>query len=289
MTVDPARAAGRVDYEGQTYYFCGRGCVEKFRANPAAFIRPRPEQARAAPTAVDAREYTCPMHPQVRQIGPGSCPICGMALEPVTATLDEHPNEELVDMSRRFRVSAALTAPLLLLAMGEYVPGPLARISAVPWFPWLGLALATPVVIWGAWPFVVRGWMSVVNRSLNMFTLIALGVSVAYIYSVVATVFPGWFPSSVRDDMGRVGVYFEVSAAIVTLILLGQVLELRARSQTGAAIRNLLGMAAKFARRIRDDGTEEDVRQAHEAGFAAHLTKPVSVERLEETIRSVGG
>ena len=259
MTVDPARAAGHVDYRGQTYYFCGRGCVEKFRANPAEFIKPRPEQARGAPTAVHTQEYTCPMHPQVRQIGPGSCPICGMALEPVTATLDEHPSQELVDMSRRFWVSAALTAPLLLLAMGEYLPGPLARVNAAPWFPWLGLAFATPVVIWGAWPFFVRGWMSVVNRSLNMFTLIALGVSVAYIYSVVATVFPGWFPSSFRDDMGRVGVYFEVSATIVTLILLGQVLELRARSQTSSAIRKLLGMAAKTARRLGDDGKEEDV------------------------------
>jgi len=259
MTVDPARAAGHVDYQGQTYYFCGRGCVEKFRANPAEFIKPRPEQARGAPTAVHTQEYTCPMHPQVRQIGPGSCPICGMALEPATATLDEHPNEELIDMSRRFWVSAALTAPLLLLAMGEYFPGPLARVGAAPWFPWLGLAFATPVVIWGAWPFFVRGWMSVVNRSLNMFTLIALGVSVAYIYSVVATVFPGWFPSSFRDDMGRVGVYFEVSATIVTLILLGQVLELRARSQTSSAIRKLLGMAAKTARRLGDDGKEEDV------------------------------
>ena len=259
MTVDPARAAGHVDYQGQTYYFCGRGCVEKFRANPAEFIKPRPEQARGAPTAVHAQEYTCPMHPQVRQIGPGSCPICGMALEPATATLDEHPNEELIDMSRRFWVSAALTAPLLLLAMGEYFPGPLARVGAAPWFPWLGLAFATPVVIWGAWPFFVRGWMSVVNRSLNMFTLIALGVSVAYIYSVVATVFPGWFPSSFRDDMGRVGVYFEVSATIVTLILLGQVLELRARSQTSSAIKKLLGMAAKTARRLGDDGKDEDV------------------------------
>src|SRR3977135_656240 len=143
--------------------------------------------------------------------------------------------------------------------MSEYVPGQLARVSAAPWFVWLELALATPVVVWGAWPFFVRGWMSIVTRTLNMFTLIALGVSVAYIYSVVATVFPDWFPASFRDEMGRVGVYFEVSAVIVTLILLGQVLELRARSHTGAAIKKLLGMAAKSARRIRDDGTEEDV------------------------------
>ena len=258
MTIDPDRAAGHVDYLGDTYYFCGRGCVEKFRADPARFVNRRPEPAVTTPAA-RVQEYTCPMHPQVRQLGPGSCPICGMALEPVTATLDEGPNEELVDMSRRFRVSVALTVPLLLLAMGEYLPGPLARVSAAPWFAWLELALATPVVLWGAWPFFERGWMSVVNRSLNMFTLIALGVSVAYIYSVVAAVFPGWFPASFRDDLGRVGVYFEVSAVIVTLILLGQVLELRARSQTSSAIRKLLGMAATSARRIRDDGAEEDV------------------------------
>ena len=259
MTIDAADAVEHVDYQGQKYYFCNPSCFERFQANPAEFIAPRPTQAPAAAPGADTREYTCPMHPQIRQIGPGSCPICGMALEPVIATLDEHPNEELVDMSRRFWVSAALTLPLLLLAMGEYLPGPLARVSAAFWFVWLEMALATPVVVWGAWPFFVRGWMSVVNRSLNMFTLIALGVSVAYIYSVVATVFPGWFPSSFRDDMGRVGVYFEVSAAIVTLILLGQVFELRARSQTSSAIKKLLGMAAKAARRLGDDGTEQDV------------------------------
>ncbi len=258
MTIDPADAVGHVDYRGQTYYFCNPSCLERFRASPAEFIDPHPAPAAAAPGA-DTREYPCPMHPQIRQIGPGSCPICGMALEPVVVTLEEHPNEELTDMSRRFWVTAALTLPLLLLAMGEYFRGPLARVSAAPWFVWLELALATPVVVWGAWPFFVRGWMSVVNRSLNMFTLIALGVSVAYIYSVVATVLPGWFPASFRDDMGRVGVYFEVSAVIVTLILLGQVLELRARSQTSSAIKKLLGMAAKSARRIRDDGTDEDV------------------------------
>ena len=259
MTIDAADAVEHVDYQGQKYYFCNPSCFERFQANPAEFIAPRPTQAPAAAPGADTREYTCPMHPQIRQIGPGSCPICGMALEPVIATLDEHPNEELVDMSRRFWVSAALTLPLLLLAMGEYLPGSLARVSAAFWFVWLEMALATPVVVWGAWPFFVRGWMSVVNRSLNMFTLIALGVSVAYIYSVVATVFPGWFPSSFRDDMGRVGVYFEVSAAIVTLILLGQVFELRARSQTSSAIKKLLGMAAKAARRLGDDGTEQDV------------------------------
>jgi len=259
MTIDPTDSVGHIDYQGQTYYVCSPSCLERFQANPAEFINSRPAQTPAAVPGGDTREYTCPMHPQIRQIGPGSCPICGMALEPVIATLDEHPNEELVDMSRRFWISAALTLPLLLLAMGEYLPGLLARVSAAPWFVWLELALATPVVVWGAWPFFVRGWMSVVNRSLNMFTLIALGVSVAYIYSVVATIFPDWFPGSFRDDTGRAGVYFEVAAVIVTLILLGQVLELRARSQTSSAIKKLLGMAAKSARRVRDDGTEEDV------------------------------
>jgi Cu+-exporting ATPase len=279
MTVDPARAAGHVEHRGQVYYFCSRGCIEKFRADPERFLNPKKNEATHAdkvsaahkavqdnvPAAAgaDTREYTCPMHPQVRQVGPGSCPICGMALEPVIATLEDHPNDELIDMSRRFRVCVALTLPLLLLTMGEYFPGPLSRVAAAPWRGALELVLATPVVLWGARPFFVRGWTSVRNRSLNMFTLIALGVSVAYIYSLVATGFPGWFPPSFREASGRVGVYFEVSAVIVTLILLGQVLELRARSQTGSAIRRLLGMAAKSARRIQEDGSEADVPLEH--------------------------
>ena len=212
MTVDPADAVGHVDHGDHTYYFCSQSCLDRFRANPREFIGQAAKPAGRA--AADAGEYTCPMHPQIRQMGPSSCPICGMALEPVTVTLDEQPNEELVEMSRRFWVSLALTVPLLLLTMGEYLRGaPLARVSAAPWFGWLQLALATPVVLWGAWPFFVRGWRSIVNRSLNMFTLIALGVSVAYIYSVVATVLPDWFPASFRDETGRVGVYFEVASA----------------------------------------------------------------------------
>ena len=293
MTISPADAVGQVNHQGQTYYFCSESCLNQFRANPSRFLG----ATKATPTSTTAEaEYTCPMHPEVRQKGPGacpkcgmalepvsvapvtktewtcpmhpeivrdapgSCPICGMALEPQTVTLEEGQNPELVDMSRRFWMSAALTLPLLLIAMSDYIPGrPLAQLIPERWLGWSELVLATPVILWGAWPFFVRGWMSVVNRSLNMFTLIGLGVAVAYGYSVVATVFPALFPPAFRDESGEVGVYFEVAAVIVTLILLGQVLELRARSQTGAAIKKLLGLAAKSARRIRADGTEEDV------------------------------
>ena len=244
MTIARADAEGHVEHRGQTYYFCGQRCLERFRVDPDAFLggQARPRQA-AAPGAT----YTCPMHPEIIRGHPDACPICGMALEPRTVTIEEGPNPELVDMSRRFWASAALTAPLLFGTMGGFIP------------QWLELALATPVVLWGGFPFFVRGWQSMVNRSLNMFTLIALGVTVAYGYSVVATLFPELFPVGFRDDSGTVGVYFEVAAAIVTLILLGQVLEVRARSQTGAAIRKLLGLAATSARRLRDDGSEEDV------------------------------
>ena len=244
MQVDPARAAGTTDYNGKTYYFCGRGCLERFRADPDAFLGGKAgSQQAAAPGAT----YTCPMHPEIVRDHPDACPICGMALEPRTVTIEEGPNPELVDMSRRLWASAALTSPLLVGAMGGFIP------------QWLELALATPVVLWGAFPFFVRGWQSIVNRSLNMFTLIALGVTVSYGYSVVAALVPELFPDGFRDDAGTVGVYFEVAASIVTLILLGQVLELRARGQTGAAIRKLLGLAATSARRLRDDDVEEDV------------------------------
>ena len=255
MKVDPAKAAGSSQHNGQVYYFCGKGCKAKFDANPLHYLAPAPVTApspkAAAPSAPAGAEWTCPMHPEVVRNAPGSCPICGMALEPRTVTLDEGPNHELIDMSRRFWVSAALTAPLLIGAMGDAIPA------------WLELALATPVCLWGAWPFFVRGWQSIVNRSLNMFTLIALGVAVSYGYSVVATLFPDLFPAAFRDESGDAGVYFEVAAVIVTLILLGQVLELRTRSQTGTAIRKFLGLAATSARRMRDDGTEEDVPLEH--------------------------
>jgi Cu+-exporting ATPase len=260
MTVSPATAAGQFEYAGKTYYFCAVGCLNRFQADPQQYLDPQrreaPSMTAAQPLTLMARrpappgaktEWTCPMHPEVVRDTPGSCPICGMALEPRTMTLEEGPNPELVDMSRRFWVSAALSAPLLVVAMGHLGP------------PWIELVLATPVCLWGAWPFFERAWFSIVHRSLNMFTLIGLGVAVSYGYSVVATLFPGLFPEGFRDESGGVGVYFEVAAIIVTLILLGQVLELRARSQTGTAIRKLLGLAAKSARRVRDDGVEEDV------------------------------
>jgi Cu+-exporting ATPase len=207
-------------------------------------------------------EWTCPMHPEIVRDAPGSCPICGMALEPRTVTVEER-NPELDDMTRRFRWSALLTAPILALMVSEFIPGrPLHQLIPHGWLNWLELALATPVVLWGGWPFFVRGWASVVNRHLNMFTLIALGVGAAYGYSVVATLAPGLFPDSFRM-MGEVAVYFEPAAVIVVLVLLGQVLELRARSHTSTAIRNLLGLAPKTARRIAPDGTESDVPLEH--------------------------
>ena len=204
-------------------------------------------------------EWTCPMHPEIVRSEPGSCPICGMALEPRTVTLDER-NPELEDMTRRFWVSTVLTVPSLVLAMGEYAPTrPFDALIPAMAMGWVQFVLTTPIILWGGWPFFVRGWQSVINRSLNMFTLIALGVGVAYVYSVVATVFPSLFPPSFRMENGAVGVYYEAAAVIVTLVLLGQVMELRARSQTGAAIRALLGLAPKTARRVSDDGSEQDV------------------------------
>jgi Cu+-exporting ATPase len=205
-------------------------------------------------------EYVCPMHPEIVRTGPGSCPICGMALEPRVISAEEEQNPELASMTRRFWVSVALTAPILLAAMGAYLPGsPLGRMISPRILTWAELFLATPVVLWGGWPFFVRGWQSIVNRSLNMFTLIGLGVAVAYVYSVVATVVPEVFPPSFRDASGQVGVYFEAAAVITTLVLLGQVMELRARSRTGAAIRALLGLAPKTARLLGEDGSERDV------------------------------
>jgi Cu+-exporting ATPase len=229
MSVRPADAAGNQQYQGETYYFCGPGCAAKFRASPDRYLQP----GNPTPPTGQQVEYTCPMHPEVRQWGPGTCPKCGMALEPREIT-GEEINPELVDMKRRFWISLALTVPTLLF-----------MFSAPP--VWLEFALATPVVLWGGWPFFQRGWMSVVNRSLNMFTLISLGTGAAYIYSVVALF------------VGGLAVYFEPASVIVTLVLLGQVLELRARSQTGSAVRALLGLAPKTARVVLEDGREEDI------------------------------
>jgi P-type Cu+ transporter len=259
MTISPADSVGEVEHAGQTYYFCNESCLERFKANPEEFVGPLAEGNASKPPADPAAEYTCPMHPEIRQIGPGSCPICGMALEPVTVSLEEQPNEELDDMTRRFRWSLALTLPIIAVMLDEMLPGqPIhARVGGSR-LNWIELALATPVVMWGGWPFFVRGWASIISRHLNMFTLIALGVGAAYGFSTVATLAPDLFPHSFRMG-GAVSVYFEPAAAIVVLVLLGQVLELRARSRTSAAIRNLLGLAPKTARRIEQDGTERDV------------------------------
>jgi Cu+-exporting ATPase len=258
MTITPADAVGHVEYKGQTYYFCAESCLERFRETPDAFLTGEsPPAAAPVPGAI----YTCPMHPEIRQPGPGACPKCGMALEPELATLtglDEGPNPELVDMTRRFRIGAVLAAPIVLLAMGDMVlgAGVGGRID-VRMTNWLGLVLATPVVFWAGWPFFERGWASIVNRSPNMFTLIALGVGAAYLYSAVATIAPDLFPAGFRMH-GVVETYFDTAVVIAVLVLLGQVLELRARSRTSAAIKALLGLAPRTARRVRDD-LEEDV------------------------------
>ena len=293
MSVDPATAKHRLDYEGRPYSFCSESCLEKFKADPGKYLQPAPLTPTAPapsassyvcpmcpevrgskpgpcpkcgmalepeiPVATAHTEYTCPMHPEIVRIEPGACPICGMALEPRTVTAMEEENPELRDMTRRFWVSVALTVPLLGIAMADMLPGMPVK-SALPLgrLEWLELFLATPVVLWGGWPFFQRGWASIVNRSSNMFTLIAMGTGVAYLYSLVATIFPGIFPPAFREMDGKPAVYFEAAAAITTLVLLGQVLELRARSRTGAAIRALLDLSPKKARIVRD-GSELDI------------------------------
>jgi P-type Cu+ transporter len=309
MTVSPKTAAGSFEHNGQTYYFCSKYCLEKFQSDPGSFLNkpavsmtPQPVgiQRAEVPSKADAPdttthtcpmhpevrqpqlgscpkcgmalepvtitapkskiEYTCPMHPEIVRDAPGSCPICGMALEPRTVSIEDEENPELKQISRRFWVCVALSVPLLVIGMSELIPGePIDRLMPMDVRGWIELALATPVVLWGAWPFFVRAWQSIVNRALNMFTLIGVGVGVAYLFSVIATLFPEIFPQSFRDASGNVPVYFEAAAVITTLVLLGQVLELRARSRTGTAIKALLGLAPKTARRIRADGSDEDV------------------------------
>ena len=318
MNVDPPRAAGKHEHNGQTYYFCSQHCLAKFKEDPDKFLSQQESHHRGHVHAAspDARghgeahpahtaktvqpgeavyvcpmdpevhaskpgacpkcgmalepetiaapatriEYVCPMHPEIVRDEPGSCPICGMALEPRTATLEDAPNPELVDMTRRFWISAGLSLPLFILAMSDMIPGqPLQHSFSPRLLTWVQFMLATPVVLWGGWPFIERGWHSIVNRSLNMFTLIAIGVGAAYLYSVVATLLPGIFPESFYGHSGTVAVYFEAAAIITTLVLLGQVLELRARGQTNSAIKALLGLSPKTARLIHQDGREEDV------------------------------
>jgi Cu+-exporting ATPase len=296
MTIEDSEAAATSTYKGETYYFCSRPCKEDFDKDPEAYLGEKAAPQKTEETGKEVA-HTCPMHPEIRQSGPGSCPKCGMALEPVepsipdsrtewtcpmhpeivrnapggcpkcgmalepkTVTAEEEENPELIDMTRRFKVSIVLTLPVFLIAMRHFIPGlsVLNRIASASFLTMAELVLSTPVVLWCAWPFFVRGWRSVVIRNPNMFTLIGLGTGVAYVYSLVAALFPGLFPASFRSEGGQVSVYFEAAAVITTLVLLGQVLELRARSKTGAAIRALLGLAPKTARLITD-GNEEDV------------------------------
>jgi len=295
MEITPEESVGTYDYQGKTYYFCSQFCLDRFRESPAQFLEGAPPAAPSAPPPpgtdyicpmdpevrqsgpgacpkcgmalepaiisppATKTEYVCPMHPEIIRAAPGSCPICGMALEPRTVAIEEQANPELIDMTRRFRISLALTVPLLLISMSDLIPGrPLEGVFSPRLLTWLQFLLATPVVLWGGAPFFQRGWNSIVNRSLNMFTLIAVGTGMAYLYSVAAVLFPNLFPESVRGHNGQIPVYFEVAAAITVLVQLGQVLELRARSRTSSAIRALLGLTPKTARRLRDHN-EEDV------------------------------
>ena len=254
MKVDPANARHMTRHGGQSYYFCSGRCREKFEADPARYLAPAPAKHDSAPGTI----FTCPMHPEIRQVGPGACPICGMALEPEVASLDAGPNVELLDMTRRFWIALALSVPVFVLEMGGHLVG--AHLGAIS--TWIQFALATPVVLWAGWPFFERGWASLKSRNLNMFTLIAMGVGVAWTYSVVATLAPGLFPAAFRDAHGAVAIYFEAAAVITVLVLLGQVLELRAREQTGGAIRALLDLTPKTARRLSADGGEDEVAVA---------------------------
>jgi Cu+-exporting ATPase len=256
MNVDPHRAKHRAQYGGKPYYFCSAGCQAKFIADPSKYTGAETPKAEAVP---EGTIYTCPMHPEIRQVGPGSCPICGMALEPVLVTAEAQPNAELADMARRFWIGLVLTLPVFALEMGGHLTG-LNHLIPRSTSNWIQMALATPVVLWAGWPFFVRGWQSLVNRSLNMFTLIAMGTGVAWLYSMVAALAPDVFPAAFRGHDGSVAVYFEAAAVITVLVLLGQVLELRARESTSGAIRALLDLAPKMARLIRPDGTEEEVQ-----------------------------
>ena len=253
MTVDPATAKHRTEHRGHTYYFCSAGCKTKFTADPQKYLGPR----KAAPV-IEGAIYTCPMHPEIRQKGPGACPICGMALEPETVTAGSGPNPELADMTRRFWIGLLLALPVMVLEMGGHFAGAhnwiAPSLSAD-----LQFAFATPVVLWAGWPFFERGYQSLLTRNLNMFTLIAMGVGVAYLYSIVATMAPGLFPPAFRGHDGAVAVYFEAASMITVLVLLGQVLELRAREATSGAIKALLDLAPKTARRVKDDGSDEDI------------------------------
>ncbi len=257
MIVDPATTPHHAHYAGEDYHFCSAGCRTKFEGDPERYVGDRPQPlVEAAPGTM----WTCPMHPEVRQDHPGACPICGMALEPETVSADDGPSAELVDMTRRFWIGLALTVPILVLAMGGHLIPALHHLVSIKASAWAQFMLATPVVIWAGWPFFQQGWVSIRTRKLNMFTLIAIGTGVAWTYSVVATTAPAIFPPAFRDAAtGTVAVYFEAAAVITVLVLLGQVLELRARERTSGAIKALLNLAPKTARRLGDDGSHEEV------------------------------
>jgi len=260
MMVDPLSAAGQYEYAGTTYYFCNPRCEERFRGDPDGYLSGKYAQSMEEAPAASGTEYICPMCPGVVSDKPGACPSCGMALEPRTVTMDEEANPELADMTRRFWTGLALAVPVLVLAMADMIPGqPLKDVLTPRWSNWLQFVLATPVVGWVGWPFFQRGWASVVNRSLNMFTLIALGTGAAYLASALATVAPGLFPEAFRTPDGGVPVYFEAAAVIIALVALGQVMELRARRRTTGALKALLGLAPKIARVVRSDDREEEI------------------------------
>src|SRR5665647_314436 len=253
MTVDPHTAKHRAEHHGHSYYFCSAGCRSKFTADPQKYLGARePEPVVAGAT------YTCPMHPEIRQVGPGACPICGMALEPEIATADSGPNPELADMTRRFWIGLVLALPVMVIEMGGHFVGPHNWVDPTL-SNYIQFAFATPVVLWAGWPFFVRGYQSLLTRNLNMFTLIAMGVGVAYGYSLIATFAPGIFPDAFREHGGAPAVYFEAASMITVLVLIGQVLELRAREATSGAIKALLGLAPKTARRVKDDNSDEEV------------------------------
>ncbi len=258
MSVDPHTTQHRAAHEGRTYYFCSAGCQAKFTAEPARYLALQGGRQPAA-RVPEGTIYTCPMHPEIRQPGPGNCPICGMALEPVLATAEAGPNPELVDMTRRFWIGLVLSVPLVALEMGGHVVN--LHMLLGPSANWVQLAIATPVVLWAGWPFFVRGWQSIVTRNLNMFTLIAMGTGVAWVYSVVATLAPQIFPSTFRDAQGAVAVYFEAAAVITVLVLLGQVMELRAREQN-------VRCHSRAARPRAQDGAAAQGRRQRRGGLA---------------------
>jgi Cu+-exporting ATPase len=261
MTATPEHNAGSFEYQGKMYYFCSHHCLEKFRNNPEAYLKKEEAPAPASTPQKLNAEYTCPMHPEVHQIGPGSCPLCGMALEPIEITVgEEEKNPELDDMTHRFRISLIFTIPIFFIAMSHHWhANPLLRIASHFTLNWIEMLLTLPIVFWSGLPIFQRGGRSIVTRNLNMFTLIALGIAAAFIYSVIGILFAPYFPASFRGKSGNVEVYFESAAVITALVLLGQVLELRARHRTSQAIRSLLNLAPKIARLIKDDGSEVDV------------------------------